>query len=66
MNALATAIRDTKAGDLVAVTHTDGTVFVEPVVERRRGGLRFSVRSGFGAQDLFIPFGNIAAIKALS
>lgn len=55
-----------QAGDLVSVTRSDGTVFTVPVVERRAGGFRFSVRSGFGAQDLFIPFGDIAAIEALS
>lgn len=66
MNPLTAAIRNTRAGDLVAVTRTDGTVFVEPVVERRTGGLRFSVRAGFAAQDLFIPFGDIAAIRPLS
>lgn len=52
-------------GDLVAVTRADGQMFIEPVVEIRAGGLRFSVRSGFNAQDLFIPFGDIRKIVKL-
>lgn len=60
--ALATVL----VGDAVTLTRRDGqTFYAVPVVERRSGGYRLSVRAGFGPQDLFVPFGDVVSIEKI-
>lgn len=61
-----TATQTAHTGDIVTLTRTTGEIYFSlPVLETRTGGFRLGVRSGFGPQDLFIPFGDIASIATL-
>lgn len=50
----------------VSVTTSDGQHFdAVPVVELRAGGMRLSVRAGFGPTDAWVPYAKITSLSAL-